>query len=83
MTCLVWTGDNEDDDYFSSFFKKEDTLGDPIREKLASVVDKSSVPLVTWRGRKCPLSWKNTRGPQIITIIILTRISATHFLTCL
>ena len=33
--------DDEDVDYFSSFFKKEDTLGDPIREKLGILVDKS------------------------------------------
>ena len=48
-------GDDQDVDNFSSFFKKEETLGDPIRVKLAILWINPSVPLVTGRGRKCRL----------------------------
>ena len=48
-------GDDQDVDNFFSFFKKEETLGDPIRVKLAILWKNPSVLLVTWRGRKCRL----------------------------
>lgn len=34
-------GDNEDVDYYSSFFKAEESVGEPIRDKLATVVNQS------------------------------------------
>ena len=82
MTCLVWTGDNEDDDYFSSLFKKEDTLGDPIREKLAIVVDKSLSAFSDMEGEKVSSLLEKYKRPSNNNNI-LTRISATHFPTCL